>query len=190
MAGFIHPFTGLDHLLWVLVSCYGQQLNSGKLLYTKHYFDCRLFNRCWRFASIAEYGIIASLIVTAIAQNQIGFCLLLLHYSQAFIAWCWTRTCGTYCCISSWSGMALIYCCGLALGALFTYLMAKKLWVLAQQLLQLLLIKPLQKKVALSYLFGFEMCVHKNIYPVFTALIIFDMFRPMIFFNQKVILLY
>lgn len=97
MAGFIHPFTGLDHLIMAL--------GFGVLLWSAA--------KQWKIAgvitlsitlvigflvgaqglvpaNVAEYGIVASLIITAIArygQNQIGFYLSLPLYSQAFMVW-------------------------------------------------------------------------------------------------------
>jgi urease accessory protein len=96
MAGFIHPFTGLDHLVMAL--------GFGVLLWSAA--------KQWKIAgvialsitlivgflvgaqglvpvNIAEYGIVASLVITAIAlwTKSNKFYLLLRLYLQAFMAW-------------------------------------------------------------------------------------------------------
>ncbi|QXB47479.1 HupE/UreJ family protein [Acinetobacter seifertii] len=134
MAGFIHPFTGLDHLVMAL--------GFGILLWSAA--------KQWKIAgvialsitlivgflvgaegvvqaSIAEYGIIASLIVTAIAlwtkSNWIlPIAAALLASFHGIAHGVELAHAGHIAALVAGmvTGMALIYCCGLALGALFT----------------------------------------------------------------------
>ena len=96
MAGFIHPFTGLDHLVMAL--------GFGVLLWSAA--------KQWKIAGVialsitliigflvgaqglvpvnmAEYGIVASLVITAIAlwTKSIKFYQLPRHYLQVSMAW-------------------------------------------------------------------------------------------------------
>lgn len=97
--------------------------------YTKHYFDCWFLVGAEGLvpASIAEYGIIASLIVTAIAlwtkSNRIlPIAAALLASFHGIAHGVELAHAGHIVALvmGMVTGMALIYCCGLALGALFT----------------------------------------------------------------------
>ncbi len=134
VAGFIHPFTGLDHLVMAL--------GFGILLWSAA--------KQWKIAgiitlsialivgflvgaqglipeSIAEYGIIASLIVTAIAlwtkSNRIWpMAAALLASFHGVAHGVELAHAGHIVALVTGmvTGMALIYCAGLALGAIFT----------------------------------------------------------------------
>jgi urease accessory protein len=134
MAGFIHPFTGLDHLVMAL--------GFGVLLWSAA--------KQWKIAgvialsitlivgflvgaqglvpvNIAEYGIVASLVITAIAlwtksNKVLPIAAALLASFHGMAHGVELAHAGHIVALVTGmvAGMALIYCGGIALGAVFT----------------------------------------------------------------------
>ena len=134
MAGFIHPFTGLDHLIMalgfgvLLWSAAKQWKIAGVITLSITLMIGFLVGAQGLVpANVAEYGIVASLIITAIAlwtkSNRIlPIAAALLASFHGMAHGVELAHAGHIVALVTGmvAGMALIYCGGLALGAVFT----------------------------------------------------------------------